>query len=321
MPEYKPFPLAPKAAEIIKSVYNIESDEEACQPRIVRDFFDKATEQIETSPVEKEDREITHNNIKVNISILRPVGSKDKVLPVIMFLHGGGWVFGSYNTHKILTNELVNLVPACVIFVHYSLSPEVKYPVALEECYATLCWIQENAASLHVDANRLAVSGDSAGGNLSAALTILAKSRQNKGISYQVLYYPVLDIDFNNESYNQNKDNLFLPRTTMEYVWDAYITSTDQHTVPTVVPMSASAEVLQDLPPALIITAESDVLRSEGEAYAKKLNQAGVDAICVRYNSIGHGFVSMPVLKPQGVAAIAQTVDLLRKQWSPDSRL
>jgi len=131
----------------------------------------------------------------------------------------------------------------------------------------------------------------------------------------------VLGVDFYNESYTQNKDNVFLPRTTMQYVWDAYTTSIDQHTVPTVVPMSASTEVLQDLPPALIITAESDVLRSEGEAYAKKLNQAGVDAICVRYNSIGHGFVSMPVLRPQGVAAIAQTVDLLKKHWSSDSRL
>ncbi|KAI8644978.1 alpha/beta hydrolase fold-domain-containing protein [Parasitella parasitica] len=276
--------------------------------------------QIEAAPVEKEDREIVYNNIQVNISILRPLGSRDKVLPVIMFLHGGGWVFGSYNSHKILTNELVNLIPACVIFVHYTLSPEVKYPIALEECYAALCWIQENAASIHVDPHRLAVSGDSAGGNLCAALTILAKSRQNKGISYQVLYYPVLDVDFYNESYNQNKDNVFLPRTTMQYVWDAY-TRVDQYALPTVVPMSAAVEALQDLPPALVITAESDVLRSEGEAYAKKLNEAGVDALCVRYNGIGHGFVTMPILRPQGIAAIEQTVALLGKHWSSGTKL
>ncbi|CEP14669.1 hypothetical protein [Parasitella parasitica] len=320
MPEYKPFPLAPKITAVIKSVYNIESDQEACQPRIVRDFFDKAAEQIEAAPVEKEDREIVCNNIKVNISILRPLGSKDKVLPVVMFLHGGGWVFGSYNSHKILTNELVNLIPACVVFVHYSLSPEFKYPIALEECYATLCWLQEHAAYIHVDPYRLAVAGDSAGGNLSAALTILAKSRQNKGISYQVLYYPVLDVDFYNESYNQNKDNVFLPRTTMQYVWDAY-TRVDQHNLPTVVPMSASIEALQDLPPALVITAESDVLRSEGEAYAKKLNGAGVDALCIRYNGIGHGFLTMPVLRSQGLAAVAQTVDLLKKHWSSGTKM
>jgi acetyl esterase len=145
-------------------------------------------------------------------------------------------------------------------------------------------------------------------------IIVLAKVRGNTSITYQVLYYPVLDIDFENESYVQNKDNLFLPRNTMQYVWRCY-TEKNQHNTPTVVPMSASLDVLKGLPPALIITAENDVLRSEGEAYAKKLNKAGVPALSVRYLGIGHGFVTMPFLKPQALAAIAQTVDILRKHW------
>lgn len=150
---------------------------------------------------------------------------------------------------------------------------------------------------------------------------VLAKDRGNTGISYQVLYYPVLDVDFENESYVQNKDNLFLPRTTMQYVWRCYTEGKEQHNIPTVVPMSASQEILKGLPPALIITAENDILRSEGEAYAKKLNKAGVPALSVRYLGIGHGFVSMPILKPQALAAIAQTVDILRKHWTLESKI
>jgi acetyl esterase len=135
------------------------------------------------------------------------------------------------------------------------------------------------------------------------------------------LFYPVLDVDFYTESYEQNKDNAFLPRATMQYVWDAYLANEKEKKLPTAVPMSASLEVLQGLPPALILTAESDVLRTEGELYAKKLAKAGVDALCVRYVGIGHGFLTMPELKPQAHAAIAQTVDILRKHWSLQSKL
>lgn len=155
----------------------------------------------------------------------------------------------------------------------------------------------------------------------SVYIAVLAKSRGNTGITYQVLYYPVLDIDFYNESYEQNKDNAFLPRKTMVYVWDAYLNSKNEYAVPTAVPMSSSSEVLKGLPPALIITAENDVLRTEGEKYAKKLSEAGVDAVCVRYLDIGHGFVTMPILRQQGNAAISQTVDTLKKHWSSENKL
>ncbi|GAA5815939.1 hypothetical protein MFLAVUS_009458 [Mucor flavus] len=318
---YKPVPTAPRFLEAIKDIYGLTTDEEAGQPKYVREFTDQASAMVESSAVEKQDLEIVFNNIKVNISILRPVGSKDKVLPVIMYLHGGGWVLGSYNTHCILTNELVNLLPCCVVFVHYSLSPEVKYPVALEECYATLCWVQKNAASFYADASKLVISGDSAGGNLSAAVTILAKQRGNNGIKYQVLYYPVVDVDFDNASYVEHQNNAFLPRTTMQYMWDAYLTSKEERKLSTVVPFAAPLEELEDLPPTLVITAERDVLRSEGEAYAKKLQKAGVPTVAVCYVGTGHGFLTLPFLQNNALAAISQTVDTLRKHWSSDSKL
>lgn len=233
---------------------------------------------------------------------------------------------------------MVNLLGCCVVFVHYSYSPEVKYPIALEECYATLCWIQQNAASIHASAEGLVIAGDSAGGNLSAALTsnihwakkslsllifkkVLAKQRGNTGISYQVLYYPVLDVNFETESYIENQNNVFLPSTTMQYVWDAYLDNKEQYTIPTAVPMSSDMDLLQDLPPALIITAEKDVLRSEGEAYGRKLNRAGVDTLSVRYVGIGHGFLTMPFLQSQALAAIAQTIDIIKNHWNSKSKL
>lgn len=321
MVKYDPMPMQPKVIEAIKSAYDITDDEEAAQPRLVREFFHALSANIEVAKVDKQDIDIEMNNIKVNISILRPADSKDKVLPTILFLHGGGWTVGHYNTHGILSNELVNLTPCCVIFVNYSLSPEVKYPVALEECYAALCWVQKNAASIKVDPKRLAVAGDSAGGNLTAALLFYAKERGNTDISCQVLYYPVTDVNFESESYEQHKDDAFLPRISMEYMWKAYLDSADQHKIPTAVPMAAPTELVKGLPPTLLITADRDVLRSEGEAYGKKLIAAGVDTVTVRYLNVGHGFLTLPPLNNQAKAAISQTVDFLRKTWSSGSKL
>lgn len=235
---------------------------------------------------------------------------------------------------------MVNLLDCCVIFVHYSCSPEVKYPFALEECYAALCWIQGNAASIYATAEGLVVSGDSAGGNLAAALTskykhpppfkihcllipffktVLAKQRDNQGISYQVLYYPVTDVNFETESYIENQNDAFLPRTTMQYFWDAYLEGSSQYTNPTAVPMAC--ENLQNLPPALIITAEEDVLRTEAELYGKRLTQAGVNTLSVRYIGVGHGFLTMNFLNPQAIAAINQTMAILKSHWNTKSKL
>ncbi|KAI7900952.1 alpha/beta hydrolase fold-domain-containing protein [Cokeromyces recurvatus] len=326
MPKYKPYPIPLAIISQIKSVYNIDSDEEACQPAIIREFYDTLyANQLEgIKEVKKEDREITFNGIKVNISILRPSNTPlNEVLPVMLFLHGGGWIVGSYDTHRILTNELVNLIPACIIFVHFSYSPEVKHPVALEECYAALCWVHQHAQSIYVNPTRLVIAGDSAGGNLCAGLAILAKERQKIHlISYQLLFYPVLDVDFDTKSYIENKDNSVLSRDSMKYVWDAYLTSHQgcyQKEV-TAVPMSASLDVLKGLPPVLMIIAEKDVLRTEGELYSKKLMKAGVNVVCTIYLGTHHGFLTLPQMsKPQSEAALEQIIGILRKHWNSQS--
>ncbi|KAI9486315.1 MAG: alpha/beta hydrolase fold-domain-containing protein [Benjaminiella poitrasii] len=326
MTKYKPFPWPPSLLPVIKSTYNIESDEEARQPSVARRLFDDTwtipSNDI-TKEAKREDRDITHNGISVNITILRPTSEpSDKALPVILFLHGGGWVVGSFGTHKTLTNELVDLASACVVFVNYSLSPEVKHPVALEECYAALCWIHEHAASIHVDPTRLVVAGDSAGGNLSAALTIYAKERQQPNlITYQLLLYPAVDVNFKTESYVQNKNNAVLSQEMMEYMWDAYVTTSEDYKLATVAPLQASVETLKGLPPALVVTAENDVLRDEGEEYAKKLLEAGVDTLCVRYVGADHGFLSMPGNAVRKEASMAQIVTVLKKHWSNHSKL
>ncbi|KAG0176461.1 hypothetical protein DFQ29_006088 [Apophysomyces sp. BC1021] len=227
---------------------------------------------------------------------------------------------GSLHTHGLLVRELANQLPAVIIFVDYSLSPEVKYPVALEECYAALCWTVENATELRIDPKKIAAAGDSAGGNLTAALTMLAKERDNPALSFQVLYYPVTDSDFDTPSYQAFKNDVFLPKKTMEYVWDAYVSPDERHQ-PMVAPLKASVDQLEGLPPALVVTAQTDVLQSEGEAYGEKLRKAGVDTVRTRYLGVKHGFLSQPGFDSQAKAAIAQTVYQLRHAWKIDSKL
>ncbi|RCI06155.1 hypothetical protein CU098_013613 [Rhizopus stolonifer] len=317
----KPFPFPPNLAAIVKSTLNLKTEEEACLPHNARAFFDEMSGMTFERPdkdakkqykdVEKQDMVINSNGYKVKISILRPMGSKDQILPV-----GGGWVIGSYNTHISLTSMLVNMIPACLVFVEYSLSPEVKFPVAIEECYAALCWVQENAESIHVDPHRLAVLGDSAGANISASLTIFAKQKGNNGISFQVLGYPVLDTDFETESYQQNHDDMILPRSSVKYFFDAYLNNLDEYKSPLATPLNSPLELLQGLPPALILTAELDVLRTEGEMYAKKLKEAGVDAVCVRYLGNHHGFLSPATFDSSGLAALGQIASTLNRHWN-----
>lgn len=221
-----------------------------------------------------------------------------------------------------------------MIFVDYSPSPEARYPTALEECYAALCWTVENAAHIRIDPKRISVAGDSAGGNLSAALCskssitilgspslyqisnsllVLAKERGNSAIKSQILYYPVLGTNFDTESYIKFKDNNKVARHVMQYVWDAYA-SLEERREGKVAPCNATAEQLSGLPPALIMTAEYDVLRDEAEQYAKQLIKAGVNAVPVRYIGVQHGFLTVPEFdKPQAQAAVAQTVEFLRK--------
>lgn len=242
---------------------------------------------------------------QVSIRILRPKSSIREPLPVILYIHGAGWVFGNTHTHDRLIRELTVGSGAAVVFPNYSLSPEAKYPTAIEEIYAVLLWIAEHGKEYGLDSDRLAVAGDSVGGNMTAAITLMVKERSGPPIGQQLLFYPVTDASFDTESYRQFSEGYFLRRDGMQWFWDQYIGESEQRNEITASPLRATVEQLRGLPPALIITAEADVLRDEGEAYANKLREAGVDVTAIRYQGIIHDFVMLNALSNTAAARSA----------------
>ena len=251
------------------------------------------------------------------IQIVRPAGiSEDQVLPVVMYFHGGGWVLGGFDTHERLIKELANAANVSIVYVNYTLSPEAKYPQALEEAYAATKWIAENGQSIDVNSSRLAVAGDSAGGNMATAVAMLAKERGGPILSFQALFYPVTDYNFNNTSYEQFQNGYFLTRDAMKWFWNNYVDNqTTDIKDPLVSPLQASIEQLQGLPPTLVITDENDVLRDEGEAYAHKLMEAGVPVASVRYLGTTHDFMMLNAIAdtPAAEEAISQAASILNK--------
>ncbi|MFB7509393.1 alpha/beta hydrolase [Streptomyces broussonetiae] len=249
----------------------------------------------------------------VRARIVRPTDA-DGPLPVILYIHGAGWVFGNAHTHDRLVRELAVGANAAVVFPEYDLSPEARYPVAIEQNYAVARWIITDGASKGLDATRIAVAGDSVGGNMSAALTLMAKERGDVPLVQQVLFYPVTDAAFDTPSYHQFATGYFLRRDAMQWFWDQYTTDERQRAEITASPLRATTEQLTGLPPALVITGEADVLRDEGEAYANKLRQAGVPVTAVRYQGIIHDFVMLNALRETHAAeaAINQAIATLR---------
>jgi acetyl esterase/lipase len=249
----------------------------------------------------------------VPVTIFRPDGAEGP-LPVVLYIHGAGWVFGNDHTHGRLARELALGTGAAVVFPNYSLSPEARYPVAIQENYAVAQWVSTHGAEHGLDPTRLAVAGDSVGGNMAASLTLTAKEHGDIRLAAQVLFYPVTDASFDTESYHQFATGYFLRRDGMQWFWDQYTTSETDRAQITASPLRASTEQLADLPPALIITAEADVLRDEGEAYAGKLRAAGVPVTAVRYQGVIHDFVMLNALRGTHAAqaAIAQAAAFLR---------
>lgn len=248
----------------------------------------------------------------VPVRIVRPEGAKG-TLPVIMYIHGAGWVFGDAGTHDRLVRELSVGTGAAVVFPEYDRSPEARYPVAIEQNYAAARWIVASGAAHDLDPSRVAISGDSVGGNMSIATTLLAKQRGDVSFCAQVLFYPVTDANFDTDSYHQFAEGYFLRRDGMQWFWDQYTTDEAQRAEITASPLRATLDDLAGLPPALVITGEADVLRDEGEAYANKLRQAGVPVTAVRYQGIIHDFVMLNALRETKAAgaAIAQAVAFL----------
>ena len=212
---------------------------------------------------------------EVSVRIVRPQGVSG-VLPAIVYIHGGGWILGNAETHDRLVREIAHGAQAAVIFVNYSPSPEARFPVAIEQSYTVAKYVAEHPNEFNVDALRMAVAGDSVGGNMTAAVTILAKQRGGPQFRFQAMFYPVTDAGFNTASYKTFAGGPWLTERAMRWFWDAYAPNLADRTKPTAAPLRGTIEELRNLPPALIIVDENDVLRDEGEAYAHKLMQAGV---------------------------------------------
>jgi acetyl esterase len=279
----------------------------------------KLLDDVQAQPIEKLDVDEKWITVPAQVGdvrarIVKPVGSSG-VLPVILYVHGGGWILGNAGTHDRLVRELAVGAKSALVFVEYDRSPEAKYPVAIEQAYATARWITTKGSEEGLDASRLVVAGDSVGGNMSAALTHMAKQRGDVTFLHQSLYYPVTDAAQDTESYKSFAHGPHLTAKAMEWFWDAYTTDPAERAQITASPLRATTEDLQGLPPALVIVDENDVLRDEGEAYARKLVQAGVPTTSIRYNASLHDFMMLnPVRGTQASsAAIEQAIHVLRK--------
>jgi acetyl esterase len=249
----------------------------------------------------------------VPIRLVRPEGAAAD-LPAVVYVHGTGWVLGGKHTHDRLIRELCAGSGAAVVFPSYDRSPEARYPVAIEQNYAVLAWLAAHGAEAGIDPGRIAVAGDSAGGNIAAALTLIAKERSGPALAAQLLFYPVTDASFDTASYRQFAEGYYLRRDGMQWLWDQYTARDDEREQATASPLRATLEQLRGLPPTLVITGEADVLRDEGEAYADKLRAAGVPVTAVRYQGIIHDFVMLNALRGTcaAEAAITQAAAFLR---------
>jgi acetyl esterase len=253
----------------------------------------------------------------VPVRVYRPTTDQDAVTPVVMFFHGGGFVICSIETHDAFCRSMANETGATVVSVEYRLAPETRFPGGVEDCYAATSWVARNAAELGVDASKLAVAGDSAGGDLAAVVAMMARDARRRGeqspdIAFQLLAYPVTNRDFTTPSYTENAEGFFLTRRAMEWFWEQYIGPDGDSDSPYASPLKAKD--LSDLPPGYVVTAEHDPLRDEGEAYAARLAEAGVAVEQIRYDGMFHGFITLP--HPTSAEARAGAFEALRKTFS-----
>ena len=234
--------------------------------------------------------------------------------PVLLYLHGGGWVIGNLEAYDPTCRALTNAANCVVVSIEYRLAPEHKFPAAPEDCYAAARWVAANAAAINGDPARLAIGGDSAGGNLTAVVTQMARQRGSPVFVMQLLVYPVTDYSYNTASYHENADGYLLTKDTMVWFWNHYLRSADDGSNPLASPLRA--DNLTGLPPALVITAEFDPLRDEGEAYAARLQAAGVPVTLQRYDGMIHGFFSLGAVFEQGKAALNAAAAQLRAAFA-----
>jgi acetyl esterase len=249
----------------------------------------QASVPVDLSGIEESEKTITADGYTIKLNVARPEGVKGK-LPVFIYIHGGGWVLGDYPTHKRMVRDLVVLTGFAGVFVNYTRTPDAKYPRAINEIYAATKWVAEQGDEIGVDGKNLAVVGNSVGGNMTAVTALKAKEEGGPEIKLQIMMWPVTDANFDTESFAQFGEKRFLTTPLMKWMWDLYTTDPKQRKEIYASPLQASVEQLKGLPPALIQVAESDILRDQGEAYGRKLDEAGVKVTTVRYDGMIHDF-------------------------------
>jgi len=260
---------------------------------------------VDLSGIEVTEKTIKADGFTIDLNIVRPEGVKGK-LPVFMFIHGGGWILGDFPTHKRLVRDLVVLSGFAAVFVNYTRTPEAQYPQAINEIYAATKWVAEHGDEINVDGTNMAIVGNSVGGNMSTVTTLMAKEKGGPHIKLQVLMWPIVDSNFETDSYKQFGEQRFLTKSLMMWMYDLYTKDPKQRKEIFNSPLQATKDQLKGLPPALIQVAENDILRDEGEAYGRKLDEAGVKVTTIRYNGVIHDFGML-----NGLAEIPETKSLV----------
>jgi acetyl esterase/lipase len=317
----KRYNLEKAAAEVVAylsqgpPLYELPLDE-------VRKAVDGAQAEVPMPDVEEAWITVRADVGDVRILLIKPRGV-DGQLPVVLYMHGGGWIFGSASSHGRLARELAVAADAAVAFIDYALAPEARYPVQIEQCYAVARWVTEQGDTRGLDPSRIAVAGDSAGGNMATVLCILAKQRGDVSFVQQSMFYPMTDAltDEDNESYRLFKDGPYGDAKTMEWFWSSYLPEQqDLRRESTVSPLRATFEELRGLPPALVIVDENDILRDQGEAYASKLQAADVPTASVRFNGTMHDFMMLAPLRDTETtrAAISLAASTFRRAFGTD---
>ena len=268
---------------------------------------------VDLSGVIISEKTIRQDGRSVKLYIMKPEHATGAP-PVLLFIHGGVWIAGNFENHKRLVRDLVVRSGAAAVFVEYTPIPDAVFPTQIEESYAAAKWVAAHGAEIGVDGSRMAVAGNSVGGDMTAALALMAKDRGGPAIRLQVLLIPATDTDFDTPSYRAFDNGRFLARAFMQFGWNIYAPDEKTRANPYAVPMRATIDQLHGLPPALVITAENDPLRDEGEAYARKLKEAGVPVVATRYNGTIHDFVLLNGIKdvPSTQAALDQVGDAVR---------
>ncbi|MCX2480568.1 alpha/beta hydrolase [Pedobacter sp. MC2016-15] len=298
--------LSPQVREFLKGLNSGGPTVESLPPLEARKVLEGAQASVtfDYSAVTESEKTITADGFDIVLNIMRPKDAKG-VLPVFIFIHGGGWILGDYPTHRRMVLDLVNNSGLCGVFINYTRTPDAAFPRAIEEIYAATKWVAEHGAEIEVDGSRLGVIGNSVGGNMTAVTCLKAKEKGGPDIKAAVMMWPIVDADFTTASYQKYGADRFLTTPLMKWMYDMYIPEPQNRSDIYASPLQATVEQLKGLPPTLIQVAENDVLCDEGEAYGRKLLEAGVEATTVRYNGVIHDFGLL-----NGLAHIPQTKDL-----------